>query len=304
MRGVLALTGLVSFVGCGLSLAPSGPGAGADAGGPDATSADGRVDPPPPTDAAPPPKDAPIEPEKALTAREEQAVPGLVIAMAIDGTGTTALVDDTATLGTYTAYTVGARVPLFSFKSPDGQPTSFTPIPTVSPFPAPTTPRALFTVGTSGLYLALQDTSSAAFGDNATVQRIVRAHGELFASTPSPSAGTLIYACPVQATDATVTDCATGLVVYDSIELGGFILSDDRLLLAGLTGSGTNLQLVTSTRASLADSFITPTRVKVDASLLEGAEELLTVANGGESLALRGTCHPNTLATCLVKLSK
>jgi hypothetical protein len=296
MRGALALAMTACFIGCGLSLAPSGPGAG----GADA-AADGRVEPP--TDAPPPPPPVDAQPEQPLAFTKESPVTGVVVAMAQDDTlGTVALLDETAVTGLYGAYVVGGAA-LFSFSSA-GQPTSFTPF---NDPPAPTSPvsraRALFTLGGGGLFLALEDTTSAVFGDNTGVLRVVRAGGEVFAGTLSAGGGTRILSCPV-GSDAGPARCESGRPIYDSVALGGFVLSKSRLLLAGLTGSEASLRLVVSRRASFDAAFVTPGPAPVAADALGAAEELVSIADDGASITLRGKCRTSAEPTCLVVLAR
>ncbi|HRG99829.1 MAG TPA: hypothetical protein PLR99_26470 [Polyangiaceae bacterium] len=292
MRGALALAMTACFIGCGLSLAPSGPGAGvADA------SADGPV--PPPTDAPTPPVDA--EPEKPLAFAKEAPVTGTVVAMAQDDAlGIIALLDETTVTGLYSAYVVGGAAQ-FSFSSA-GQPTSFAPY---SEAVGPTTSRAraLFTLGGGGLLLALEDTTSAVFGDNAGVVRVVRTGGEVYAGTLSAGGGTRILLCPLGG-DAGSYRCESGRPIYDSVALGGFVLSKSRLRLAGLTGSGDSLRLVASRRASFDAAFITPGPVPIAPDALGAAEELVSIADDGSSVTLRGKCHTSAEPTCLITLSR
>ncbi len=293
MRGAVSLAIVACFVGCGLSLAPSGSGTGAlDA------STDGPV--PPPTDApTPPPVDA--EPEKPLAFAKEVPVTGTVVAMAQDDAlGTLALLDETATTGLYGGHIVGGGAQ-FSFASA-GQPTSFIPF-SDALGPSVSAPRALFTLGGGGLFLALDDTTSAVFGDNAGVIRIVRAAGEVYAGTLSAGGGTRILLCPL-GSDAGPPRCESGRPVYDSVALGGFVLSRSRLRLAGLTGSGDSLRLVASRRASFDAAFVTPGPVPIAPDALGAAEELVSIADDGSSITLRGKCRTSGEPTCLVTLSR
>ncbi|HQY64176.1 MAG TPA: hypothetical protein PK141_22410 [Polyangiaceae bacterium] len=289
MKGALSLAFITGVVGCGLSIAPSGPGgAGADA------STDGRGDPP--ADAPPSPVDA--EPAKPLAFAKEAPVPGNVVAMAQDDAlGTLALLDETGTTGLYSATVVGGAAQ-FSFGSP-GQPTSF------AAFNAPggSPSHALFTLGGAGLHIALKDTTSAPFGDNAGVVRVVRAGGEIFVGTQSASGGTRILLCQA-GSDAAPSRCESGRPVYDSVELGGFVLSTSRLRLVGLTGSADTLSLVASRRVSSDASFVTPSAVPVASDALGSAEEVLSIADDGGSIVLRGKCRTSAAPTCLVVLAR
>ncbi len=293
MRGALGLGIVLGFVGCGLALAPSGSGPGI---APDGAPLPDSAQPPTPEAATP---DRTVPPAGPLAFNSEQLAPdGTVVAMAEDeATGITALMEEGTT---YSAYPLGVTTAVFSIVAPGGRPSSFAPLPTGVD---PKAPRSLYTLGV-GLFASFADGTVASYGDNATGVRVVRRGGDVFLATSPAGGGTKIYACPPSPGAGTGPDCATGRLIYDTVELAGFTLSRDRLRLVGLTGTGTALQLVSSVRATLDGTFVTPVAVPIALDALGEAEEVVAVSDDGGKLAVRAKCRNTPGRTCLAAFTR
>ncbi len=282
--------GTLALVGCGLSLAVDP----TSATPPPEQDAAASVTPPTAADGSRPDTSPPTA---TFDVRQERPVPPSgVVALAFDPAGAlVALVYDASTTNV-SAIDVTTTATLFTSPEPNA------PSSLVALGKRAASPLALYAIPADrGLFAFIEsETTSRVYGARVDAGRAHGRDGHVFVGAMS-SSGTKIVACGARFPDVE-TDCDNPATVYDGQELGGFAVSPNGLLLAGLTGMGDAARIALFSRMDTASAFTTPVPITLAPGAAGKVAEIVDVSDDGLRFHVRGPCRTTSDATCLLTI--